>query len=183
MNSNNEISICDTIIPIGPQPYLKINLNAPTKKIHKSKNDVADSMKEMDSLYNTTFSNWIRSESNLQYICTFKSQMLLKNLEENQERALYAFEWMVEEWSVESVAEFILKLFYKDRIWSFKFAEIVYGTCKGWSIEKIQELLPVLLVGEKVDVCANFFGNILKASGWGREKMVELIYPVALGKY
>jgi hypothetical protein len=175
--------LCDTIIPIGPQPYLKSNRKATIKKIHKSKNDVAVSMKEMDSLYKTTFSNWIRSESNLQYICTFKSQMLLKNIEENQERALYAFEWMVEDWSTESVAEFILKLFYKDRIWSLKFAEIVYGICKGWSIERTQELLPVLLVGEKVDVCAKFFGNFLKASCWGREKMIELIYPITLGDY
>jgi hypothetical protein len=186
MNPNDflpENNTCDTIIkPNSTDGFIKAEISTSlVPKRHSSKFQVKESMKAMDDLYKTSFSSWIKSELNMEYICTFKKKLFREYLELDQKSAMYALEWMVEDWSTESVAEFILKMFYSDRISSVKFAERVYGIIHSWQIERIQELLPILLVGEQVEVCASFMANWLLITRWNSAKLAELIYPIAVG--
>ena len=147
----------------------------------KSVEDVRYAMNEMDRINKTTFSQWIRSEKNLLYLCSYKGDLIQEYLDQDAQSAMHALEWIIEEWSVESVAELTLKLFYAQRINSENFAKRLYGLVHSWSAEKLVELLPILLIGESAEVCCDFFANFYLVSGYSTVKMIELVLPIAHG--
>lgn len=159
-----------------PDPSLKFTLKKP-----KSLEDVQETMAEMDRINKTTFADWIRSESNISYLCSFKGPMILEYIEQDPESAMYALEWIIEGWAIDSVAELVLKLFYSLRIQSQQFSQRLYRLVHSWKNEKIVELLPILLIGEGVTTCSTFFCSWYQCSGYSSEKMADLVVPIAYG--
>jgi hypothetical protein len=144
-----------------------------------SKENVEETMSRMDSLNKTSFKKWIKDEDNVNYLCITKREMILGYIDENLESAMYALEWMIEGWSVESTAELILKLFYSAGLKSNTFCSHVHRLAKDWEVEKIQQLLSILLVGESCSVIAHFFANWIFQSNWNSEDMALLVVPLA----
>ncbi|KAJ3367505.1 hypothetical protein HDU91_001365 [Kappamyces sp. JEL0680] len=139
---------------------------------------VAETMKEMDRQNKTSFSSWIRSESNISYLCTFKGPMILEYIDQDPASAMFALEWIIDGWSVESVAELVLKLFYAYRISSDVFSQRLFALVHAWPNEKLAELLPIILIGESVVVVSNFFASWLRASGWDVDRMADVVVPI-----
>ncbi|KAI8897957.1 hypothetical protein BC833DRAFT_591707 [Globomyces pollinis-pini] len=163
------------------------NFEKPTKdsktelKRHNSMEEVAETMESMDKLNDTSFSTWIRSESNVAYICSIKGELILSYIDKDPESALYALQWMTQDWSLESVAELVLKLFYSTKMNSKLFSNRLYGIVSNWPREKVYDLLPILLIGETPEVCAAFFSEWLKLTNWTSDTMADCIIPLVVG--
>jgi hypothetical protein len=175
-----ENSVVITINNARPVTSKNIPVSSAFKK-HYSVQDVHNTMEEMDRIHHTSFSSWIRSESNLQYLYTLKGKMILAYIDKDPKSAMLALEWMTAEWSVDSVAELVLKLFYADRISSLKFSERLYALVRSWKLEKFNMLLLILLVGETTSTCAQFFANFATVSLFDSHLMSEIVLPVAGG--
>ncbi|KAI8810935.1 hypothetical protein BJ742DRAFT_799265 [Cladochytrium replicatum] len=113
--------------------------------------EIEHAMREMDKMHGTSFYKWIRSEENIGYICAFKRTMFedFLNLPQELTEGLSPFaivharedcqcgptsgpslvgralRWMSSEWSIPSIAELLLKLFYHLRVESRIFARLV----------------------------------------------------------
>ncbi|KAJ3261525.1 hypothetical protein HK103_005363 [Boothiomyces macroporosus] len=148
-------------------------------KRHTSVQDVEATMAQMDKQNKTSFTKWVKSENNLNYICTFKAELIKDFIEKDFESSIHALEWMTDGWSLESVSELILKLFYTKRISSAIFCRIVWGLAHSWELEKINDLLPVILVGESLSIIAAFVGNWVNISTMGSDNIAELVVGLA----
>jgi hypothetical protein len=135
--------------------------------------DVDNSIKDMDKKYGTTFYSWIKSEENIGYLCTFKRQMFDQYFESRPESLIYAIQWLTSEWSIPSIAELLLKLFYHYRLESEKFCFVLKGLTKEWKITRIVELINVLLIGENASSTAEFVVKFTVE--WNNQLVVELI--------
>ena len=91
--------------------------------------------------------------------CLYKGNMIRDYLDKDFDSAILALEWLVQDWPTDCIGELILKLFYKDRIYSPKFAQRVYGIIHQWEMKRIQELILILLVGEPLSTIAAFISN------------------------
>jgi hypothetical protein len=140
--------------------------------------EVEETMDRMDKLFKTSFSKWIRSENNLAYVCSFKGAMILNYINEDPQSAMFALEWMIHDWSVESVAELVLKLFYSHRVNSLIFSTRLFALVHSWPLEKLAELFPIILIGESVLVTSSFFAAWLQVSGWNVDKMADIVIPI-----
>ena len=191
VNSTNSSS--STLFEGSSQKALLATRNHFMGRKPKSVEDVRDTMSEMDRLNKTSFSKWIRSEKNLSYLCSYKGDLIHQYLSEDGESAMHALCWITEDWTVESVAELVLKLFYAERMDSPLFAKRLWGLCKDWSTERLVELLPILLIGESVSTCSQFFANFYNVSSGddgntdeaevssSTERLADLVLPIAHG--
>jgi hypothetical protein len=159
----------------------KISTLNPSINKPKSKGDVALAMERMDSNNKTGFSKWIKAESNVSYLCSFKGSLILEYVEEDQKSAMHALEWLIEGWSIESVAELVLKLFYSCGISSRVFSERLFALIHSWDNLEVAGLIPILLIGESISVCSSFFSHWYIVSGWGANEMAEIVVPIAEG--
>jgi hypothetical protein len=159
----------------------KISSLNPSIKKPKSKNDVERAMAQMDKINRTGFSKWIKAESNVSYLCSFKGPLILEYVQEDQESAMHALEWLIEGWSVESVAELVLKLFYSCGISSRVFSERLFALIHSWVRVEVAGLIPILLIGESITVCSSFFSHWYIVSGWDVHEMSEIVVPIAEG--
>ncbi|KAI8909621.1 hypothetical protein EDD86DRAFT_205889 [Gorgonomyces haynaldii] len=132
-------------------------------------------MAQMDQLYKTSFSEWVRSEDNINYVCTMKGNMIREALLDDREACIYGLRWMSANYSVPSFAEMMLKLFYSMGMASSRFVSILHDLTVDWQHEKIIDLLSVILVGEKPVSVSNFVKHWIYYSGWKRDDMAELL--------
>jgi hypothetical protein len=139
---------------------------------------VEETMSKMDELNRTSFKKWIKDEQNVHYLCITKKELILGYIEEDVESAMYALEWMIDGWSVETTAELILKLFYSHGLKSEIFCSRVYRLVYKWEMHQVFDLLSILLVGESSAVVAQFFGNWIRESLWSSERLTDLIVPL-----
>lgn len=159
----------------------KISIANPPIKKPKSKTDVQVAMAQMDDINKTGFTKWIKAETNVSYLCSYKGPLILEYVQQDLKSAMLALEWLIEGWSVESVAELVLKLFYSCNISSVEFAERLYLLIQSWDLVETASLIPILLIGEPVSVCSSFFSNWYLISGWDVYQMAELVIPIADG--
>ncbi|KAJ3323914.1 hypothetical protein HDV06_000890 [Boothiomyces sp. JEL0866] len=150
-------------------------------KRNTSVEDVEATMAQMDKQNKTSFTKWIKSENNINYICTFKGELIKEFIENDFESSIHALEWMTSGWSLESISELILKLFYTKRISSPLFCKIVWGLVHTWDVERITDLLPVILVGESLAINAAFVGNWINISTMNSEMIAEIVVGLACG--
>jgi hypothetical protein len=143
-----------------------------------SAESVEETMSKMDELNRTSFKKWIKDEQNVHYLCVTKKDLILGYIERDVESAMYALEWMIEGWSVETIAELILKLFYSHGLKSEAFCCRVYRMVYQWEMDKVFDLLSILLVGESSAVVAQFFGNWIQQSDWNCDQLTDLIVPL-----
>jgi hypothetical protein len=94
---------------------------------------------------------------------------------------MHALEWLIDGWSVESVAELALKLFYSHGIPSIKFSERLHALTHNWNVKETTSLLTILLVGESVSLVSKFFVSWFLVSRWDVERMSELVMPIVEG--
>ncbi|EGF78178.1 expressed protein [Batrachochytrium dendrobatidis JAM81] len=118
--------------------------------------EVANSVQSMDKRFGTTFESWIKSEKNISYICTFKRSLFDRYIKTDPQQTIYALKWMIEGWSIASVSEVVLKLYYAMKIDSPEFGRIVGAVVDEWNIPEIIGLVNVLLIGENADTAAKF---------------------------
>ncbi|KAH6588536.1 hypothetical protein BASA50_010663 [Batrachochytrium salamandrivorans] len=124
----------------------------PPNSVH----DVSTAMYLMDTRFGTTFESWIRCEKNISYICTFKRSLFDHYILSDAQRTIYALKWMMQGWSIASVSEVILKLYYTLHIDSPEFGRIVAGIVDDWTLSEIIDLTNVLLIGESATTAAAF---------------------------
>lgn len=79
----------------------------------KSVKELEYVMTEMDRINGTSFKQWVLSEENIGYICTFKREIFENNWETNPSGVFTVLQWLSEGWKTPSVAEFLLKMFYR----------------------------------------------------------------------
>ncbi|KAL5039974.1 hypothetical protein RTP6_007060 [Batrachochytrium dendrobatidis] len=99
--------------------------------------EVANSVQSMDKRFGTTFESWIKSEKNISYICTFKRSLFDRYIKTDPQQTIYALKWMIEGWSIASVSEVVLKLYYAMKIDSPEFGRIVGAVVDEWNIPEI----------------------------------------------
>jgi hypothetical protein len=134
-------------------------VTSPSNEIQKLPNSVqqvALVMKQMDEKYNTTFRSYIQSEANIAYFCSLKASMVQEYFDQDAASAINALKWMVQDWSVNSVAEVIIKIFYQYGISSVKFSQVISGLASGWPSDRVCDLLVIILVGEVESAVAAF---------------------------
>ncbi|KAJ3220033.1 hypothetical protein HDU67_007766 [Dinochytrium kinnereticum] len=139
------------------------------EKWPKSVEDVRVAMSTMDKTYTTRFSEWVRSENNVSYICTFKKELFNEFLKEDVIIVCNAIRWLTADWGVASVAELLLKLFYPYRIESRIFANIVQAISVDWSRTRQLDLFNILLIGENASTMAQFFFHITEGISLGEQ--------------
>ncbi|KAJ3203866.1 hypothetical protein HK099_001339 [Clydaea vesicula] len=189
------------MIGIGELRKIKTNELKPNQKFipfpltetitkPNSVEELDNAMKKMDSQNGTGFFNWVKNEENIGYICTYKRDIFEENFERDPKQVFIAVRWLVESWSVPSIAEFLLKMFYHWKLESKKFGALVNGICNGFQNEKnserepkkphkqfdkkkILDLLHVLLIGESSKSTSKFLLNFTKSykivRGFGKE--------------
>ncbi|KAJ3102307.1 hypothetical protein HDU97_000664 [Phlyctochytrium planicorne] len=128
----------------------------------KNVKEVDGAMSEMDEKFGTHFVDWIRSENNVGYICTFKKPIFHEYLATNPSGVATAIRWLSGEWGVATVAELLLKLFYVTRLDSALFANIVQAVSVDWPKARQLDLFNILLIGETPSTMACFFDNITR---------------------
>lgn len=106
--------------------------------------------------------------------------MIREYVETDPKSALFALEWLVQDWKTESVAVLILKLFYKDRLSSPKFINRLDGITHSWDLIKIKELIPILLVGETVETAADFTLNLKRTASYDSAKLLEIVSTLVI---
>jgi hypothetical protein len=134
--------------------------------------DVGITLSMMDTLYGTKFTEWIRDEENLNFIATIKKYVFEEALgastdvpaANNIKQVVHVLRWMTPEWSVPSISEIILKLFYHYRLNSRTFADIVAGISAEWREEAVCELVASLLIGESSQTASQFMYNFSTSS-------------------
>jgi hypothetical protein len=130
----------------------------------KSMEEIGQVMTEMDDMFRTNFSEWLRDESNLSYICTIKRPVFMKEFRANPKQGMEAIRWITSGWSLTSIMEFVLKMFPFMTIDNPEFAQLVSDLVTGWPLDKIFgtfveliiELIKLLLIGESASTCASF---------------------------
>ncbi|KAJ3124341.1 hypothetical protein HK101_006144, partial [Irineochytrium annulatum] len=142
-------------------------------------------MLEMDRLYGTSFINWIRSESNIGYICSFKKDLFEHYERTSPESIPRVMTWLTSDWSIASVAEIMLKLFYGYRIASIKFTRLLAQITATWSRLRQRELVNILLIGEPAPITARFIRNLTRhhsidAPAWPRGDVADLFKSCAI---
>ena len=155
-------------------PNQKVDIQLKTVTRHESIEDVHNTMQEMDRMYSTSFTEWIRSEANLHYICLYKGNMIREYVETDIQSSLVSLAWLVQDWDIANVAQLILALFHKYRICSPKFAAIVHGITESWNMDDVMYLVPILLVNEPKAEIAAFIRNFKVASGCTTLELTEL---------
>lgn len=106
-----------------------------------SMDEIDQVMSEMDGIYKTNFSDWIRDESNLSYICTIKRPVFMKEFRSNPKLGMHAIRWITDNWSLTSVVEFVLKMFPFMTIDSSEFADLVSDLTNEWPIDRIYGMI------------------------------------------
>ncbi|KAJ1551756.1 hypothetical protein HK096_001773 [Nowakowskiella sp. JEL0078] len=142
-----------------------------------NKVQVDEAVQRMDKIHGTSFYSWIKSESNIGYICTYKSKLFEHYFsldESGPARVGRALCWLTD-WSVANKAALILKLFYHWNIESTRFSRIVsemlvddsdkISNLKSYKLEENLEFIQVLLIGEPPVVSALFVKNLLQDCG------------------
>lgn len=76
--------------------------------------EVSSSMNLMDTLHHTSFSSWLRSESNSYVILRRHKPLLLSEYKENPNGLSLALQWMTELWTTLGTADFMTRLFDLD---------------------------------------------------------------------
>ncbi|KAJ3031097.1 UNVERIFIED_CONTAM: hypothetical protein HDU68_006476 [Siphonaria sp. JEL0065] len=158
----------------------------------KSVEDIEKAMKEMDRIHETTFYSWIKSEKNIGYIATYKRDLFDRCMSEDPYTLSLVLQWLTSEWTVASVAELLLKLFYSYKIESRKFTHLLAAVAKNWPHSQKEDIVNVLLIGETPVSTAKFIkhftegNNLIDKSlkdahlqAWGKEEIVELVRSVA----
>ena len=171
---------------IQPSNYSHIHVKqcigqTPEPKKPESVEQVGLVMKEMDKLYKTSFSEWIQNEDNIAYFCSIKGPLVNEYLKQDADRAMLALKWMSENWSIASIAELTLKLFYHHGVASDIFVKRLYTLVSDWEKAKIMELLAILLIGERPPIMAGFLKHWDVISGWDRTELTVLALGLAKG--
>jgi hypothetical protein len=96
-------------------------------------------------------------------------------------QGIIALKWMTRGWSLNSISELILKLFYSYGIDSDAFVQAIHLFVAGWEKEKVVELLSVLLIGERAQGIARFIGKWMLESNWTRDTLAFLVTCLAKG--
>ena len=157
----------------------------------KSMEQVDLVMKQMDKQFNTSFESWVRSDKNITYLCTFKRPLIDEFMAQSPQKVMNALKWMSQDWSVASVAELILKLFYNLNIQSPEFATVVACLTEDWEIDSVSELVNVLLIGEDAVASSGFIRHFTAHSNdaktlrfsskrmWTVTDRVDLVFNIA----
>jgi hypothetical protein len=83
--------------------------------------------------------------------------------------------WMSRQWSAPSVAEVVLKLFYKQGISSPKFVQALYFLVQDWPTDRQIDVISVLIIGEKEECIAQFISGWMNCGSLDRAGLVKLI--------
>ncbi|KAI9209730.1 uncharacterized protein BJ171DRAFT_608998 [Polychytrium aggregatum] len=133
--------------------------------------DVEHIMSEMDRLYGTTFKDWIKSEKNVAYLCTYKGHFF-----KDHSPALYpVLRWITHDWSVAAVAEFVIKLYYNLKLESPQFVAIVASIVGHWSLEKTTDLINIVMIGESAEKCAAFTWRLSRSLRWSLDEQSSVL--------
>ncbi|KAJ3332107.1 hypothetical protein HDU76_001250 [Blyttiomyces sp. JEL0837] len=131
----------------------------------ESVEDIEESLREMDRLYGTSFYSWIKSEANIGYLCTFKRKMFDQYADEDPAVLVRVLQFLTSGWSVASVAEIMLKLFYGYKIESRKFSRLLAAVASKWDRSRRHEVVNVLLIGETSKSTAKFIYHFTEGNG------------------
>lgn len=103
----------------------------------RSMEEIDQVMNEMDDVFKTNYSEWIRDESNLSYISTIKRPIFMKEFRANPKLGMEAIRWITKGWSLTSIMEFMLKMFPFMTIDNPEFADLVSDLTFDWPLDKI----------------------------------------------
>ncbi|KAJ3121328.1 hypothetical protein HK100_012432 [Physocladia obscura] len=131
----------------------------------QSAGDVDAAMKEMDEKHSTSFYSWIKSESNIGYVTTYKRSLFDSAMKQDPQTLVFVLQWLTAGWSVASTAEIFLKLFYSYRIESRKFAHLLAGVTSTWTQSQTEDIVNVLLIGENAVAAAQFMRYFTEGTG------------------
>lgn len=176
--ATSRITMSETLQSAGRgEKYIPSTMNVQVQR-PKNADELNKTMEDMDKINGTTFRNWILSEENIGYVCTFKRHLWENNWEESPESVIVVMQFLVKygKWSVPSTAECILKMFIHFGIDSPRFGAIVNGIVKGlnspdslepsqrqedgWTKREISDLVYILLIDNTPKECATFLRHL-----------------------
>jgi hypothetical protein len=168
------------MIHLRPEKAKTFTLVTNSQFKNTSIHSVEETMSKMDNLNHTSFKKWVKDENNVTYLCTVKRKMILEYLEIDPISSMYALQWVIQDWSLETQAEFILKLFYDLGIKNTQFCNRVHSLVHEWSAERQRDLFSILLVGESPLVMSSFFSNwaLLSKSTLCTSGFCDLVVPL-----
>ena len=107
--------------------------------------EIEDTMSEMDKVFRTSFKDWIRDESNLNYICTMKRPVFMREFRQDPKRGIKAIGWITSNWALTSIMEFLLKMFPQFNIDSNEFARLIFDFTLDWPLYKTNGKFTLLM--------------------------------------
>ena len=120
----------------------------------------------MDEKYNTQFHSWVRSEANVDFVAFYLRRILADyDMPDYPDKKAVsrAIRWLTEGWTVQRIAELLIKLFYHWSLDSEKFAMLVSDLVKNWDLQPFTiDLIVTLVVGERSIKAARFVYNLTK---------------------
>jgi hypothetical protein len=121
-----------------------------------------ESMDAMDKLNSTSFKNWILSEENIGYICTFKRHLWEQNWETNPCSVIIVMQFLSNKggWSSPSTAEMLIKMFLHWKVDSPRFGALINGLVRGLELPEDDE--------SKAD------------ESWTKRQIYDLVYIVLI---
>lgn len=153
---------------MSEQSYLKRPLstsNGGTSYHPRNVKEIEAALSAMDKKNGTSFKSWIRDSENLSYLCSFKKDLFEEYYKVDPQYVINALSWLTKDWSLSSISELLLKLFYSsDGMESEKFLLVVKGLTQDWERLRKVELVNVLLIGETASISGKFCSRYV--GGW-----------------
>ena len=146
-------------------------------------------MTTMDKNNGTSFKHWIQSMENISYICTFKRDFFENYFQSSPQTVIVVIQWLSLNWTVPSIAEFVLKMFYHWKLESPQFGALLNGLVEDWTRKRTFDLLHVLLIGESPKSIATFIRNFTTSykfrvdshtRNWSRYEIVDLFTHLSI---
>jgi hypothetical protein len=135
-----------------------------------------ESMDAMDKSNSTSFKDWILSEENIGYVCTFKRHLWEENWETNPCSVIIVMQFLHSKggWSSPSMAEMMLKMFLHWGVDSPRFGALLNGIVRGitlpeeeedkpdesWEKRQIYDLVYIILIDNSAKEAAKFLRHL-----------------------
>ena len=103
-----------------------------------SVSEIEKVMTQMDADYQTSFCEWIRSESNVAYMCSYKRSIFRSQYANDPKVGIKVVQWMTQNWTLVSISEFLFKMFPDLSIDSKEFADLLCGMTQSWDFDRVQ---------------------------------------------
>ena len=162
---STEISPSPMVIVSNEDPFTIPTKNLPFK-FHSDINEqemLSDkdcdlAIRLMDQRYSTRFHAWIKNEKNIDHIVQHLKPMIA---EFNMDSTARAYRWMFEGWSVNSMANLLIKMYYEKGLGDLVFSELVSLILHDRESQMQVDLLATLMIGEEANVNATFLFNLM----------------------